>query len=336
MIVLPRRRPGRQSAAAVARYEAELDAFCEAVLQIHSGLDITPSSRGWAYILEEHGITKGDFDLVQKVIAECRKAGRLPADLVTGDAKRETRNLEMIDDDDPGAEAEWIVNSIEYKHHHFTPFSFWDDQEHYVEMLVEKTDLVQLFEPVCREFNIPIANAGGWSDVTSRIAIKKRFAEWHAAGKQCVLLYCGDHDPGGYEISRFLHENLEEVEAVNFWSDDLVIDRFGLNYDFITEHGLTWIDNLETGSGRRLDDPRHPDHRKPYVQEYLARYGARKVEANALVVRPEAGRRLCRQAILKYLDAEAPARYRAKLEPIREHVGQLVLERLQVRFGGEA
>jgi hypothetical protein len=49
----------------------------------------------------------------------------------------------------------------------------------------------------------------------------------------------------------------------------------------------------------------------------LAAYGARKVEANALVTRPEAGRELCRQAILKYLPAKAPRRYLEKLKPIR-------------------
>jgi hypothetical protein len=42
------------------------------------------------------------------------------------------------------------------------------------------------------------------------------------------------------------------------------------------------------------NDPRHTDHGKAYVQDYFRRYGARKVEANALVVAPELGRDLCR------------------------------------------
>ena len=83
---------------------------------------------------------------------------------------------------------------------------------------------------------------------------------------------------------------------------------------------MTWIDNLETGSGRRLDDPRHPDHAKTFVQDYLERFGARKVEANALVVRPEAGRELCRQAILKYVDASAAEDYGAEVGDLRENL----------------
>jgi hypothetical protein len=35
-LVLPRRGRGRQTAAAEARYQAELEAFCEAILEIKS------------------------------------------------------------------------------------------------------------------------------------------------------------------------------------------------------------------------------------------------------------------------------------------------------------
>jgi hypothetical protein len=77
------------------------------------------------------------------------------------------------------------------------------------------------------------------------------------------------------------------------------------------------VDNLETGSGGRLDDPNHPDHHKPYVQNYLRRFGARKVEANALVIRPAARRALCRQAIERYLPADALRGYQERLALVR-------------------
>ena len=89
--------------------------------------------------------------------------------------------------------------------------------------------------------------------------------------------------------------------------------RFGLNADFIDAHDLTWIDNLETSSGQQLDDPDHKDHDKDYVQSYIDKFGSRKCEANALVVVPEIGRNLCRDAIRKFVPADAPARYRRRL-----------------------
>jgi hypothetical protein len=117
--------------------------------------------------------------------------------------------------------------------------------------------------------------------------------------------------------------------AVGWHPDNLIIDRFGLNFDFIEEHRLTWIDNLETSSRGRLDDPKHPDHHKTYVQSYLRRFGARKVEANALVVRPEPGRTLYRQAILKYGSEDALASYERELAWAREELKRAVADRVQ-------
>lgn len=74
-----------------------------------------------------------------------------------------------------------------------------------------------------------------------------------------------------------------------FIDDEIINERFGLNYDFIEQAGLTWIDNLETGSGKNLASPSHEDHFKSYVQDYIHRFGTRKVEANALVIQQDRG-----------------------------------------------
>ena len=104
----------------------------------------------------------------------------------------------------------------------------------------------------------------------------------------------------------------------------MTIDRFGLDPDFIRQHRLTWVDNLETSSGERLDDEKHPDHSKDYVQSYIKKFGVRKVEANALVVCPEAARELCRQAILKYVSVSAIKKYRRRLAAEQRKVQRAV------------
>jgi hypothetical protein len=157
----------------------------------------------------------------------------------------------------------------------------------------------------------------------------RRFAEHEGAGRQCVLLYIGHHDPGGLQISDFLRANLAELQGAVGWSpNDLLIERFGLDYDFIEANRLTWIDNLETSSGKSLADPKHPDHFKSYVQNYLKRFGARKVEANALVARPESGRALCREAILRYVPEDALRNYKASLAAVRRELHQAIARRL--------
>ena len=147
----------------------------------------------------------------------------------------------------------------------------------------------------------------------------KRFAHWEDQGKRCVLLYCGDHDPGGLHITNFIRSNMADLSRAVGWSpENLVINRFGLNVSFINRHRLTWIDNLDTAKGGSLDDPSHNDHYKEYVQSYIEQFGVRKVEANALVSRPAAGRKLCRDAILRYLPANAPDKYQSTLQLPRQ------------------
>jgi hypothetical protein len=212
------------------------------------------------------------------------------------------------------------LNAAEY----FTP-DWWDGEEYYIQMVVEKIDLVTLFRPVCEEYHIPIANSKGWSSMLQRAEYARRFGEARDKGLQCILLYCGDHDPDGLRISEFIKNNLIDLKDIK-WEDgsegynpdDLIIKRFGLNYDFIIRNRLTWIDNLITGSGRNLASPQHKNHRMQYVQDYLKKIGARKCEANAIVTQPESARDLVRAAIEGFLGLDARDRFAAKRQALKD------------------
>jgi hypothetical protein len=327
---LPSLPRGRPTQTALAVYQDDVQAFCARILEINSSLDFRVSSRGWCYLLEgSHIITKGEFDAAQRLINDCRKNGDLPIDICAVDDKRAADGIEDIDSNEIEDQASSIVESVQYQHLYYTPFSFWDDLDVYIELAVEKIDLKGLFAGVASNFHVPIANIGGWSDINGRAAMMHRFAHWEREGKQCILLYCGDHDPGGLQISDFLRSNMAELKGAVGWDPrHLMIDRFGLNADFIEANGLTWIENLETSKGKRLDHPSHPDHFKLYVQAYLKQFGARKCEANALVVRPEAGRELCRRTIEKYLPKGAIADHRTRLNAIRQELRSAILHRL--------
>src|SRR5262249_39451004 len=136
-------------------------------------------------------------------------------------------HLEKLDDETAEQFAEGWVDYLSQAHEQYNPVSFWENLRIYVEMTVERIDLKNLFAPVCAEFHIPITNISGWNDINSRAAIMKRFAFWEKRGKQCVLLHCGDHDPGGLHISEFLRSNMEELaDAVGWRPDNLIIERF--------------------------------------------------------------------------------------------------------------
>jgi len=89
-------------------------------------------------------------------------------DITCRDEKREFYGVEQVDEGiDPREFAEIQLAYVYRTADQYLPFSFWKDQKHYVQMLVEKIDLRELFRPVCDEFRVPIANYGGWGTFTS-------------------------------------------------------------------------------------------------------------------------------------------------------------------------
>lgn len=312
---------------------SDLEEFAEFMKRLSKQIGFRVSSRGWAYILEQKRfINKGQFDTATRAINNCRKKGLLPINFTAEEAARNFEGVEEPEEDDIihyfGSWLEYSLKAGEY----YTP-DWWQDEQYYIQMVVEKVDLVTLFKPVCKEYKIPIANSRGWSSMLQRATYAQRFAEAEAAGLKCVLLYCGDHDPDGLRISDFLRSNLADLKNIT-WSDgskgydpeNLIIDRFGLNFDFIEKNGFTWIDNLETGSGKNLADPRHKHYNMPYMQQYLRTVGVRKCEANAIVVLPEVAQNLVRAAIEKYLGEDAADRFKKKRRAVINELNDFLEE----------
>jgi hypothetical protein len=308
------------------RYNAkDLKQFADIMRGLSRKIGFKVSSRGWGYILEgERLINKDQFDKVATLINDCRKAGYLPIDFVAEEAARQFSGVEVPDKKSVVHQFASYLGGALAADEHTIP-DWWRNEKYYIQMVVEKIDLVTLFEPVCEEYKIPIANSKGWSSILQRAEYARRYAEAERRGMKCVLLYCGDHDPDGLRIAEFIYKNLEDVKDVR-WSDgvggfdpsNLIIERFGLTYEFIEENDLTWIDNLITGSGLDLADPTHKNHNMPYLQDYLSEIGERKCEANAVVTMPDAARELCKEAIEKYLGEDAVDRFEAKRQAVRD------------------
>lgn len=271
--------------------------FADELKRIDAQTGFKVSSRGWCYQLEGFGlITKGDFPRVQNLIGECRKSGLLPVEFVAEDGGRCFNCVYSHSRESPREYQRALIRGALNAGRWYNP-DFWAGEKYCILMLVEKIDLVTLFSPVCDRYHVPIATSKGWSSITQRAQLLSRFkiAE-EESGRTPVLLYFGDFDPYGLGISDALMKNLRDVEEAVGWSPkNLIVDRFGLSHSFIEKYGLSWIENLETGSGKKADES------KPIVKRYVEKYGRRKVEANALVVHPDAGRDLCEQAIVKYL-----------------------------------
>lgn len=321
----------------------DLRDFADYLENISEKIGFKVSARGWAYLLETNRmINKDEFDKVNNLINKCRKLGYLPIDFVAEEDARAFKNVEKPNKDNIidylGTWLEHAQKASEL----YTP-DWWDGEEYYIQMVVEKIDLVTLFKPVCEEYHLCIGNSKGWSSMLQRAEYSRRFSLAEAKGLQSVLLYAGDHDPDGLRISEFIRKNLQDLKDIE-WEDglsgydpaDLIIDRFGLNYDFIEENGLTWIDNLITGSKKNLASPTHKNFHMSYVQEYLETIGERKCEANAIVTMPDEARELVRNAIEKYVGPDARDRFEEKRQVVRDEFNEFMDESglgLQIQEG---
>ncbi len=306
----------------------KMDEFIKQVKEIQALVVKPMSARGWGYFLEgENVITKSEIDLVEGLINDCRKSGLLPIDFTAEEEGRQFSGIEEPTERTPIEYMKGYLEAVLNCEEWYTP-DWWIGEKYYIQIIVEKIDLKYLFEDVCKEYHIPIATAKGWSSLRQRAEYAERFKDAEEKrGLKCVLLYCGDHDPDGLRISQFLRSNLNDLKDI-VWSNgkggynpqNLIIDRFGLNYDFIVANGLVWIENLITGSKKNLADPNHKNYNMEYLQKYLSRYGVRKVEANAILKNRDAGIQLCRNTIEKYLGSDALSRFERKREDIRTKV----------------
>lgn len=309
------------------------------LMEVDKTTESESGTRGWCYLIEgENLITKDKFDITEIRINNCRKRGFLPVDFVMVDESRTFKGVEPIDELTPVEQVGHALSDILNGYRYYS-VNWWSGEEYYIQVLVEKKDLVPLLEPVCRKYHIPIANARGHASILQRAEYTRRFKEAESRGLKSVLLYVGDYDPDGLRISDKIRKTLYDLTRIS-WKDgetgydptNLIIDRIGLNLDFIQEHDLTWIDNLITGSKTKVKEkkslasPGHNNHKMKYVQEYLDTIGERKCEANALVTRPDDAKRMLRDGIEKYLGEDAVDRFQDRMDNADQEVEDWIIK----------
>jgi hypothetical protein len=107
----------------------------------------------------------------------------------------------------------------------------WARQETYVEAAVEKDALIGVLDGVCTRNEIPYLACKGYTSLSEvwRMATQ-RFAPRLKQGKRCVLLYLGDHDPSGLDMTRDLQARLNTFTG-NSRRGRVEVHRLALNYE---------------------------------------------------------------------------------------------------------
>ena len=157
----------------------------------------------------------------------------------------------------------------------------WQAQPAYVEVWVEKQALATIFAPICEDWQARLVICRGYPSVSCVYEAAERFKEAEEAKEgPLVLLYFGDWDPSGVDISRNVAEEL------TFWGASVKIQRVALNPPQIKEHHLPPAPAKES------------DTRTP---RFIADHGEDTVELDALP--PDVLASLIEAAIQDYIDA---------------------------------
>jgi len=311
-----------------------LRVFAEDMRALQDTLDFHMSARGWCYHFENLGhLRKSDFNWAQEQINEARLQGLLRPGFILeeeGHEVEEEYDFDIEPEDHFGTALDTYEGAEETFRDSWMEFdevSFWDDQECFIQLLVEKSDLKSLFRVICEKYHINMANLRGWGSYEQKAVMARMFRTMERKGKTPVLFECGDHDPPGLAIANTLRDHFKNYELFTGWDPkNLVVDRIGLTYEFIQENGLSWIDGLVTASDQDLADPKHKMYKaNTYnIQGYIEEYGARKVEANALVVVPDEGRQMLEDAILGYVGDNAYEVWQEKIVGKRGEIRELI------------
>jgi hypothetical protein len=140
----------------------------------------------------------------------------------------------------------------------------WDAQPNYVEVMVEKQALEGVLVPVCRALDVPFSANKGYSSASAMYEASKRYLSRRETGKTLYIIYLGDHDPSGIDMTRDVAERmnlfLQEEDSVD-------VNRIALNIDQV----------------RKFNPPENPakttDSRSG---EYIRKFGESSWELDAI------------------------------------------------------
>jgi hypothetical protein len=90
----------------------------------------------------------------------------------------------------------------------------WVDQRIHVEVMVEKAALEGILIPVCRDLGIRFTANRGYSSSSTMYEAAKRMQGKIIDKKAIVVIYLGDHDPSGIDMTRDVEERLRQLARI--------------------------------------------------------------------------------------------------------------------------
>lgn len=137
----------------------------------------------------------------------------------------------------------------------------WERQPYRVEVWVEKDALTGVISPVCRRLDVAYFACRGYTSQSEMWAAAQRFDRYQENGQTPVVLYLGDHDPSGIDMTR------DVTDRLMMFMGGLKVDRLALNMNQVEQFS-------PPPNPAKIDDSR--------ADAYIAKFGSESWELDAL------------------------------------------------------
>ncbi len=180
----------------------------------------------------------------------------------------------------------------------------WVDQDCHVEVWCEKDAVSNILQPVCSKWDVTFMANRGYSSQTAMYTASKRLWSANEADKKNVILYFGDHDPSGIDMTRDINDRLASLTE---YYGIFEVVRIALNMDQV----------------ERYHPPRNPakmtDSR--YLS-YVMKFGDSSWELDALD--PMVLASLVENTLKEFVDDGKWAAVEEKQEAYREQITEMI------------
>ncbi len=196
--------------------------------------------------------TEANYKKLGNTVSDARLAGRLDWDMIKDRGRETTGNPHWND-------AAHFMESVapQFK------IDTWEGQPNYVELMVEKQALEGVLEPVCRRLDIRFTANKGYSSQSALYETGKRFESAREDdGKTLHIIYLGDHDPSGIDMTRDVEERVSM-----FAGGTVEVHRVALNMPQVRKYS-------PPENPAKLTDSR--------ADAYIRKYGSSSWELDAL------------------------------------------------------
>ncbi len=183
----------------------------------------------------------------------------------------------------------------------------WDDQQYYVEVWCEKDAVSNIIQPVCYKWDVTFMANRGYSSQSAMYEAAQRLAYAIEQGKYLEVIYLGDHDPSGIDMTRDIKDRLGTFLSSGATFE--MVFRLALNMDQVNQY------NPPENPAKTTDSR---------FKGYMDIYGSSSWELDAL--EPKVLAKLVEDKILDYLDMDLWDKVVADEESDKERLTEIAKE----------